>query len=193
MSNKNTGNGHKRSSEMPDVSHIKNVEVTHEYSDISVSGVLTFMVVLTIGTLAVSIGMWVLFNYFNAQEQKEPGPGPMTLSKQERLPPGPRLQAAPGFAVALEKGQRVNLELREPQAEYLVVHKQWEQDLHEGARDESGNVVGMPIDEAMKEIVGKKQLPTRVSPAGSEWNPADYAIATPTAASSGRVTEKRLQ
>ena len=58
MANKHKGNGHK--TETPDVSHIRNVEVTHETSDISVRGVLTFVVVLTLATAAVSAGMWGL-------------------------------------------------------------------------------------------------------------------------------------
>src|ERR671934_93173 len=49
---KHSGNGHK--TETPDVSHIRNVEVTHETSDINVRAVLTFAVVLTLATIAVS-------------------------------------------------------------------------------------------------------------------------------------------
>jgi hypothetical protein len=56
---KEKGNGHK--TETPDVSHIRNVEVTHEPSDVSVSGVFTFVVVLTIATATVCLGMWLLF------------------------------------------------------------------------------------------------------------------------------------
>src|SRR5258705_12874987 len=102
---KNTGNGHKHRTETPDVSHMRNVEVTHEYSDISVGGVLRFMFALTVGTIVVAIGMWLLFNYFDKQEAKEPRQGPMALSKEERLPPAPRLHAAPCFAGTLEKGE----------------------------------------------------------------------------------------
>ena len=104
MKEKHKGNGHK--TETPDVSHIRNVEVTHEASDVSVRGVLTFVVVLTISTAAVCAGMWLLFRYFDAQAAKAPQPGPMALTKEERLPPEPRLQAAPGFAITTEDGQR---------------------------------------------------------------------------------------
>jgi hypothetical protein len=70
------GNGHK--TETPDVSHIRNVEVTHEASDINVRGVLTFMVLLTVTTIAISVGMWLLFRFFNAQEARQaPKRGPM--------------------------------------------------------------------------------------------------------------------
>src|ERR1700730_14238716 len=149
MSNNKTGKGHKHTTETPDVSHIRNVEVTHEYSDISVGGVLTFMATLTVATIVIAVGMWLLFDYLNAQAEKEAKPGPMSLTKQERLPPEPRLQAAPGFALTLDNGERVNLELHKPQGEYQVLRAYWEKTLREGAKDSSGNTVGMPIDQAI--------------------------------------------
>jgi hypothetical protein len=186
---KDKHNGHK--TETPDVSHIRNVEVTHETSDIDVKAVLTFVVVLTIATAAVSVGMWLLFRYFDAQEAKEPQRGPMALTKKaDRLPPEPRLQSAPGFAITFEDGQRKDLEKAEPQAEYQALQKQWDENLKTGLKDQSGNVVGMPIDDAMKKIVSGG-LPSRVKGPGGKLS--DYAISMPTASSSGREVEKRLQ
>jgi len=189
MKDKHKGNGHK--TETPDVSHIRNVEVTHETSDISVRGVLTFVVVLTLATAAISVGMWVLFRYFEAQEAKEPTRGPMALTrKDQRLPPEPRLQSAPGFGITFENGQTKSLERAEPQAEYKNLREQWDENLRTGLKDQSGKVVGMPIDQAMKQIISSG-LPTRVKGPGGKLS--DYAISTPTAWSSGRVVEKRLQ
>ena len=188
MAKKERGNGHK--TETPDVSHIRNVEVTHETSDVNVRGVLTFGVVLAIATIAISFGLWMLFKFFNQQQAKAPGPGPMALAPHERLPPEPRLQAAPGFQIQLESGQTVNLEKAAPQTEYRVLRQQWEENLRTGLKDQSGNTVGLPIEEAMKKIVSQG-LPTRTTgPAGKL---EDYAISMPTAASSGRETVKRLQ
>lgn len=188
MAKKEKSNGHK--TETPDVSHIRNVEVTHETSDVNVRAVITFGVVLAISTIVVGFGIWLLFNFFNQQQAKAPKPGPMALGKEERLPPEPRLQSAPGFQVTLESGQTVSLENAEPQAEYRVLRKQWEENLKTGLKDQSGNTVGIPIDDAMKKIVSQG-LPTRTKgPAGKL---EDYAISMPTAASSGRETEKRLQ
>jgi len=90
---KQSGNGHK--TETPDVSHIRNLEVTHETSDVNVNGVLTFVLALTILTISVFIGLIFLFNYLKGQAAKEVQPGPMALSPQERLPPEPRLQRHP--------------------------------------------------------------------------------------------------
>jgi hypothetical protein len=189
MAEKHKGNGHK--TETPDVSHIRNVEVTHETSDISVRGVLTFVVLLTLATAAVSAGMWGLFRYFDAQEAKEPKRGPMASNKREdRLPPEPRLQAAPGFELTLENGQKTNLEKAAPQEEYRVLRRQWDENLQTGLKDQSGNVVGMPIGQAMDQVVSSG-LPSRVKGPGGKLS--DYAISTPTAWSSGRVVEKRLQ
>ena len=188
MKDGHKGNGHR--TETPDVSHIRNVEVTHETSDISVRGVLTFAVVLTLATIAIAIGVRFLFAYFNAQEAKQPRPGPMALTEKERLPPEPRLQAARGFELKLENGQTVSLELAAPQTEYRVLRQQWDENLRTGLKDQSGNVVGMPIDKAMEKVVSEG-LPSSVKGPGGKL--IDYAIGMPTAASSGRETEKRLQ
>jgi len=83
MSNKNTGNGHRHTTATPDVSHIRNVEVTYEHSDIHIGGVLAFMAALTVAAIVISIGTWLLFDYFQAQAEKETKPGPMALSKQD--------------------------------------------------------------------------------------------------------------
>ncbi len=190
MKDKHKGNGHR--TETPDVSHIRNVEVTHETSDINVRGVLTFVVVLTITTIAIAIGMKLLFDYFDAQEAKAPGRGPMALTdKKDRLPPNPRLQAAPGFEFETEGGSTISLEKREPQAEYRILRKQWEENLKTGLKDPSGRVVGVPIEKAMEQVVSGEGLPTMIK--GAPKKLSDYAISMPTAASSGREIEKRLQ
>ena len=189
MAEKTKGNGHK--TETPDVSHIRNVEVTHETSDVNVRAVITFIVLLTMSAIVIHIGVWLLFRYFNAQEAKsEPKPGPMALKKEERLPPEPRLQAAPGFELKLENGQTEKLELKAPQEEYRVLRRQWEENLKTGLKDKSGNVVGMPIDAAIDKIVAEG-LPSKVKEPGKKLS--DFAISMPSASSSGREAEKRLQ
>jgi len=184
-----SGNGHR--TETPDVSHIRNVEVTHETSDINVNGVLTFVVALTLLTVGVYIGMLLLFNRFQGQAEKEPKPGPMALSQGERLPAEPRLQSAPGFVVTLGDGSKVNLERAAPAAEYETVRAEWAKTLKGEVKDAAGNPTSLPIDEAIKKVVSGEGLPTRAKDAST--NLSDYAIGMPTAASSGRVSEKRVQ
>ena len=181
--------GHK--TETPDVSHIRNVEVEHETSDINLRAVLTFAVVLAISIGVVAFGLTFLFKFLSAQEAKRsPKPGPMALAQKDRLPPEPRLQSAPGFQVKLENGETRDLKLSAPQAEYGVLRSQWEENLRTGLKDQSGNVVGMPINAAMDKIVSEGLGSKSKQPNGKI---EDFAIKMPTASSSGRETEKRLQ
>lgn len=180
-----TGNGHR--TETPDVSHIRNIEVTHEASDINVRGVLTFIVVLTLACAGASAGLWFLFGYFNTEKAKDRPPGPMAIREQsERLPPEPRLQGSKGFEVTLENGQKVPLELSHPQAEYEVLRDQWRSALQNGVKDSNGNVVGMPIQDAMKKVVSGEGLPARTK----QGKVDDYGIGYATDSSSGRETVK---
>ena len=182
-------------SEIPDVSYIKNIDVTHEASDVSVSGLLKFVVALSVMTALVAVLMWGLFRFFNQQEgKKEPPKGPMAMTEAERLPPEPRLQSAKGFGVKLEDGQWVPLELAEPQAEFRVLYQQWQNQLHcqkdeNAATDEHAATPEnatpthvqpcIRIDEAMKKVV-QQGLPSR--PPDRMAQEAEL----PTAASSGR-------
>jgi hypothetical protein len=180
--NGHNGNGHGHLTETPDVSHIKNIDVTHEVSDVNVIGIVKFVVGLTVFGIIVSALMWGLFWFLNAQEQKqEPRPGPMAMTEQERLPPEPRLQAARGFGVKLQNGEWVNLEKREPEAEYRVLREQWERQLN--CKDTS-NAGCVPIDVAMEKLL-ETGLPVRAQETGQTGD-----VALPTAASSGRKTEK---
>jgi len=189
MTRKEKSNGHK--TETPDVSHIRNVEVTHEKSDVSVLGVGAFVAVLTIATIAISGGMILLFDYFNAQEERVPPPGPMALQKDERLPPEPRLQAAPGFAIKLRDGRTEELKLKPPQEEYRALRAEWEKELSGELKDQSGKPVSIPITDAMKQVVSGAGLPARAN--NGSGNLEDNAIDMPTAWSSGRETVKKVQ
>ncbi|MGH9871053.1 MAG: hypothetical protein ACRD9S_01155 [Pyrinomonadaceae bacterium] len=188
---KHNGHGHdpRHVTETPDVSHIKNLDVTHEASDVSVSGILKFVMGLTVLGVFVFVLMWGMFRLLNAQEAvKEPPAGPMAMTEQERLPPEPRLQAAKGFGVKLENGEFVDLEKREPEAEYGVLRKQWQRRLNcqgeEGVSEFGTNCT--PIDVAMKKLLEGSGLPVRAPGKNS-------AEAPPTAWSSGRVSGKGSQ
>lgn len=195
------GNGHdpRHATETPDVSHIKNLDVTHEDSDVSVSGVLKFVIGLTVMTAVVFVLMWGMFRFLYAETEKEPDPGPMAMTPSERLPPDPKLQAAPGFGVKLENGERVPLETREPQAEYRVLRDQWERQLECENVDPSGEVKSdvnadkdcVPIDQAMQKVL-EAGLPSRRQDNVST-SAAGYGVRLPTAASSGRMTEEGKQ
>jgi len=189
---KHNGNGHGHATETPDVSHVRNVDVTHEMSDVNVPAILKFVGGLVVMTIGVYFLMYLLFGFFNTKEIKKEGAapaGPMAMTEQESLPPEPRLQSAPGFGVKLENGQWVPLEKREPQAEYRVLRDQWNNVLKEGAKDQTGRTVGIPIELAMQKVLQGQGLTPRRPESGPDEK-KDYSVSPPTAASSGRVAMK---
>jgi len=181
---KHNGNGHDRLhvTETPDVSHIKNLDVTHEASDVDVAGVLKFVIALSILGVAVVVLMWAMFRFLYAQAEKEPNPGPMAMKPEERLPPDPRLQAAKGFGVKLETGEWVNLENREPEAEYRVLREQWERQLNCKSMEGNTSANCTPIEAAIDKLLEGGTLKTRASQAEDTSEPSAW--------SSGRMTEK---
>src|SRR3989442_4225997 len=95
-----SGNGKEHVTETPDVSHIKNVDVTYEHSDISIGGVLKIIICLTVVAVVVNVLMWIMFTALNGQEGKnEPPPAPNAFSEKERLPPQARLPRAESCSV----------------------------------------------------------------------------------------------
>jgi len=189
------GNGHKSGhvTETPDVSHIKNLDVTHEASDVNISGIAKFVIALTIMCAVVFLLMGGLFRFLYAQEtEKEPPAGPMAMTEKERLPPPPRLQAAKGFEVKLESGEVVNLEKREPEAEYRVLREQWDRRLNcQGGAEGAAAITNcMPIDVAMEKLLQGDGLKVR-TPADNSGKPAD--VPAPTAWSSGRVSGRQSE
>jgi len=157
--------------ETPDVSHIKNVDVNHEVSDVYVSGIVKFLVGLSILTFATFLLMWGLFRAFDKQSTDPPA-SPMAQSEKDRLPPEPRLQGAPGFAEDLgkttatsneEKGNAITAGSTQPKDalyEINILRRHWKDVLANGPVDQSGNRYGMPIEKAKEEVL-KQGLPVR--------------------------------
>jgi len=157
--------------ETPDVSYIKNVDVTHEISDVQVPGIVKFLVALSVLTIATFILMWALFRAFENQAT-EPPPSPMALTNKDRLPPEPRLQGAPGFAEDLEKraaikreesGSAITAGAAQPKDalyEIKILRRHWDDILEKGPVDQSGQRYGLPIEKAKEEIL-KQGLPVR--------------------------------
>src|SRR5438552_16290993 len=158
--------------ETPDISYIRNVDTAHELSDVQVGGVLKFVVGLFVMTVAVFFLIWGMFRMFEARSQ-EPPRSPMALSGEERLPPEPRLQGAPGFGGTLEKsatltqaeapeapGATGSREPKNPLWEIKALRKQWDDVLEHGPIDQNGKRYGMPIEKAKEDIL-KQGLPVR--------------------------------
>jgi len=121
----------------------------YEQNVIGLKGVIYFGVGLVL-LIVITFGlMWALLGVLeeNAVATKS-STNPMQMSDIERLPPEPRLQAAPGFGVESQNG-RVNLELYAPQSEYIQLRSDWEEMWAKGTIDKStGIMTGLPIDEA---------------------------------------------
>ncbi len=115
------------------------------------------------------------------------------MSEQESLPPEPRLQSAPGFAADLAKsvGDADSKLPRDPLWEIRVLREQWDRELREGAKDQSGRTLGMPIDAAMRQFVAEQNAKAGASQ--SHPGGEGYGDQLPTAASSGRVSMKGKQ
>ena len=155
--------------ETPDISYIRNVDTAHELSDVQVGGIMKFVVGLFVLTVAVFFLTWGMFRMFEARSQ-EPPRSPMALSGEERLPPEPRLQGAPGFAETLEKSVPANAaevsaatpsgNPKNPLWEIQALRKQWEDVLAHGPIDQNGKRFGMSIEKAKEEIL-KQGLPVR--------------------------------
>jgi hypothetical protein len=161
--------------ETPDTSHIKNIYVSHEKSDVDVGSIAKFVVALLVLTIATHIGLWGMFRVlqkYETQQEQAQHRSPLAPTGEERLPPEPRLQVAPGFAQSLEKaapGQHEEREIqtankgfatpKDPLWEIRVLRKQWEHVLEHGPTDEHGQRFGMSIEQAKEEVI--KQLATR--------------------------------
>ena len=171
---------HKQSShvtETPDVSYIKNIDVTHEASDVQVGSIAKFVIALLVLTVVTNIGLWWMFKILNsaaAKQEAETPRSPMALSEKERLPPEPRLQGAPAFAEKLEatapKHETEEASAtaggtlrkpKEPMWEIKALREQWNDVLENGPIDQNGQRYGMPIekakDEALKQLAEKKK------------------------------------
>jgi hypothetical protein len=129
-------------------------EKPYETNIIGLRGVIYFAVGLFL-LIVITFGlMYFLQNVMENQAiETKDTKNPMMMQPGERLPPEPRLQAAPGFGIESEKG-RVNLELRAPQSEYRVLKSQWEKTWAEGQKDpHTGMVVTLPINDAKAKLL----------------------------------------
>jgi hypothetical protein len=158
--------------ETPDASHIKNIDVTHEVSDVYIGGIAKFVIGLFVLIVVSFVLMWAMFRILQSQPVEGEKPrSPMARSEQDRLPPEPRLQSAPGFGEQLQKtasqekenGVTVSKQNtanapvgKDPLWEIRVLRVQWEDVLAHGPTDANGKRYGMPIEQAKQEVL--KQL-----------------------------------
>jgi hypothetical protein len=193
--------GHdERIHETPDASDIRNPDITHEVSDVNTRAILWFVLFLA-GLIVVSLLLLRgMFNLFESWAKTAEGDRPvMARTEQERLPPDPKLQGAPGFKIKDESPvlteEDKELELKGPQAERKAVNKVWDYQLKNyGWVDRENGLVSIPIEEAIKKIARDGIKP--VKPQSSNQQQQQQAGQTPGAqvpsdSSSGRQTERK--
>ncbi|MGB8509601.1 MAG: hypothetical protein WCD76_14535 [Pyrinomonadaceae bacterium] len=201
--------GRRKSDEIhltPDVSHIRNPDVAYEHSDVPVTPVLKFVGGLVVFFIVVCIAMFLMFKVLESRAEKnELEASPLARQGDERLPPEPRLQIAPGWTAELENGERVVLSAArsprpDPNAEYRVVREDWDKQLHNwGFVDQNAGTVHMPIEQA-KQMYLQRQAQKQSQPSsgaaakemtGGAGTPVSEGM--PEGSSSGRTNEKRNQ
>jgi hypothetical protein len=157
--------------ETSQVGDLRNPEVAHESSDIRVRVVGWFMFWLMIGLLVVVVLMWGLFRWLAYQEKtSEPAPRSLVGQGQERLPPEPRLQLAPGHTNA-------------PQQDYQQFRAAEETRLNSfGWVNQATGNVHIPLPEARRKFLEQQSA----QPTSSPPPPATR----PTESSSGRALER---
>lgn len=164
-------------------------EQPYERNIIGLRGIIYFGIGLFL-LIVITFGL-MLFLQNVLEEQAvttdEENRNPMLMSERERLPPEPRLQAAPGFGVDSETG-RVNLELKHPQAEWEVLQEQYKETWEKGEKAPDGTIVALPIDQAKQKFLEQKSGAAGGAP---NQNIIDEARSIISDSSSGRVANER--
>jgi hypothetical protein len=183
------------------VRHITNPDVMHEESDVSIKGVGTFVGMLAAGVILIAVlmvGLYKLFEKKAEYDERRERVSPMSRTEAERLPPPPRLQAAPGFR-SLDphdpKDERLNFELKHPQAEWEALREKWDFELKNGAVTDPNTGTGrIPIEDAKRLLLGQN-LPVRQQQQGQGQQPPAPPLSggddMPSYSSAGRQPEKR--
>ena len=167
----------------------------YEKDRIELRGIVYFMLglVMLIGVTFGLMGLLerVMENQKAASDKEQDSP--MMMTREENLPPEPRLQAAPGYQVTREdNGKVVNLELREPQSEYRELRNSWENVWKDGRKDpNTGTVITLPMEEAKKKVLEGNMIQTRAADQANKA--ANEVRLMPSYMSAGRASEIRRQ
>jgi len=160
--------------ETPDVSHILNESVTHEYSDVNIRAIIKFAIFLALGMVIVGLIVWGLFNLLYRREMKEEVRlTPIEQMTADKPPPEPRLQLAPGHEVHPLEEMKA---FRSAQLEKLNSY---------GWVDKTAGIVHVPIDSA-KLILLKQGVSSR-SVDSVTATVESGGVLIPSAASAGRM------
>lgn len=163
----------------------------YEGNEIGVKGILGFAAFLLL-LIVITFGlMWAFLNVLRDYSKENAGQvNPMQMTEKEKLPPEPRLQAAPGFGVDSKDG-RVNLELMAPQSEYRELRKQWDEQWKHGQKDEkTGMMTMLPIEEAKAKLI-EQNVKAKSDAEAAAFLKASHKFVSD--ASSGRVASETIR
>jgi hypothetical protein len=128
---------------------LENVEVAHEHTDISIRGIVWFLVMLVAIVIVTDIAMWGLFKGLDTLEQRnDPFVTPLAAPAGQ-LPPEPRLQTTPWQ------------DLRQFRADERKQLDSY------GWADQKAGIGHIPIERA-KELLLQRGLPSRANAAPDE-------------------------
>lgn len=168
---------------------LDDLDKPYEANVLGIKGIAYFTIGLFL-LIVVTFGlMYVLWDVLEQDAvQTKSSNNPLAMKDLERLPPEPRLQGAPGFEVRGPDG-RINLELREPQAEWRELKKIWEKQLAEGQKHpETGAIISLPIDAAIDKLLSQ---PIKAKTGEESERMAAESQMYYTDSSSGRVRSER--
>jgi len=166
----------------PDVKHIKNVDVTHEESDVNVKAVAYFILGLLIAGIVILFVMRGLYRYFDRREERAEEQPATLVDHSQRLPQEPRLQGIPDFSNHPFDDMAA---LRAKEDEQLTSY---------GWVNQTTGTVHIPIEQA-KKLLLERGLPTRpqgatTPPAGATARPGAQEQTLPAGSSPGRTPER---
>ena len=168
-----------------------NLDKLYEEDVINFTGILYFGVGLFL-LIVITFGlMWILQFYVlqpRTDEINKTRANPLAMTDEENLPPDHRLQSAPGFGVETKDGF-VNLELREPQAEWNELQKQYKGIWEHGEKSSDGKtIIAMPIEEAKEKLLKDGGLKAATGEDGK--NALEAATKYISGSSAGRVASE---
>lgn len=130
----------------------KHSETSHEVTDVSIGGLVKFIIVLVVSTIVIMVAMKYYTAFLEGQEEQAELPPASRVNPPgvRRLPPLPRLQGAPGSELLpLDEMKKAREEEK-----ILVSSYGWV--------DKGTGVVRIPIEEA-KKIVLERGMPARTA------------------------------
>lgn len=166
----------------------------YEQNVIGMQGIIYFGVGLFL-LIVITFGLMWVFQFQvlepDMEARNKENENPMAMSKKDRIPKNLQLQSAPGFGVLDPKtGERINLELREPRAEYRVLMKQWEDQWENGEtvideKTKKETVVSLSIEKAKEKFLADNGVKAKNDAEGE--NALQEARSMVSSASAGRT------